>query len=98
MRRRTLVRALGTGAVLLTGCLDRSQSGTAEPSTETTAGGPSTTTAAPPRLSITDVRSYTHAIRLNDLGQSPRGDVPAVESFSDREQSVVTAAIDETYT
>ncbi|MFD1588451.1 hypothetical protein ACFR9U_15825 [Halorientalis brevis] len=97
MQRRTVVRALGTGTVLFTGCLDRSQSGPAEPSTKTTSSEPSTASASP-RLSITDVRSYTHAIRLNDLGESPRGDVPAVESFSDREQSVVTSAIDETYT
>ena len=96
MNRRALLSAcaLGAGTLLSTtaGCLARDGS----PPTDGGPGDPSGATGDR-RLEVVGVETPTDAVRLNDLGTSPSVDVPDVESLSDREQRVVSAALDGDY-
>lgn len=95
MNRRALLSAcaLGAGTLLSTtaGCLARDGS----PPTDGGADEPSS--AGDRRLEVVSVETPTDAVRLNDLGASPSVDVPTVESLSDRERQVVSAALDGGY-
>jgi len=95
MRRRTFVTGLTAGLVGLSGCL-----GEAAPETDTsvTDSQSAATETGGSELSITRTHVYSHAVRLNNLGTAPHGDIPSVGSLEDREQEVVQKALDGTYT
>lgn len=107
MRRRPFlglaVAAAATGTAGLLGRLR--SSGGSDGGTEsgaTNAGDPAapdeTRPAATDRtLSVRRAETFDHVVRLNDLGEEPRGRVTAFSDLSAREQEVVTSAIDGTY-
>ncbi|PSQ17371.1 hypothetical protein BRD00_07935 [Halobacteriales archaeon QS_8_69_26] len=43
------------------------------------------------------METFTHALRLNDLGDAPRGSAPAIDSFDPRDRKVLRAAVEEGY-
>ncbi len=49
------------------------------------------------RLVLDRVQRPTAAVRLNDLGGSPAGEVPTAESLSEHERELVAAAVDGAY-
>ena len=97
MRRRTVVTGLTTAILGLSGCL-----GETPPQPDSSATDPSETSTSAStsssQLSITEAHTYSHAIRLNNLGPSPVGDIPTIDSLPDREQTVTQEALDGTYT
>lgn len=108
MRRRRLLGGLAAGASLLAGCIgstDDPGGGDGTGGTPTaTADGTGPTASPDPEvrtLSVEEVvnvtSTATHALRLNDLGESPRGRLPALSELSDRRREVVEAAIDGVY-
>jgi hypothetical protein len=50
-----------------------------------------------PALSVRRAETFDHVVRLNDLGEDPRGRVSAFSDLNAREREVVTAALDGTY-
>ncbi|WP_135825881.1 hypothetical protein [Halorussus ruber] len=49
------------------------------------------------RLSVRRAETFDHVVRLNDLGDDPRGGITAFSDLSDRESEVVTTAIGGAY-
>jgi len=97
MRRRTAITGLATSLLGLSGCLGETATQTETPTTGSSAT-PTTTSTESSGLVITKTHTYSHAVRLNNLGASPIGQIPSIDSLSDREQAVVQAALDDTYT
>lgn len=109
MKRRRLLQTFAASSIALAGCLDgrsrtvpesvsettRTTEPTRTTTTETTTT--ETTTDGGRTLSVDRIRTFSHAIRMNDLGRGPRGDVPAAENLSDRKREVVRTAIEGTY-
>lgn len=55
-------------------------------------------TAAPDRtLSVSRAGTFDHVVRLNDLGDDPRGRVSAFADLTDRQRAVVATAIEGTH-
>jgi hypothetical protein len=50
-----------------------------------------------PALSVQRAETFDHVVRLNDLGEDPRGKISAFSDLKSREREVVTAALDGTY-
>lgn len=100
MDRRTLLRSSVAGLLATAGCLgtfDRAGPTDAE-SAETeraTTGSPTGTDGA--RLRVERVETFTHALRLNDMGTTPLRSVTGFPALADRERDVADAAIDGTY-
>jgi hypothetical protein len=93
VKRRSLLQTGLASAVtaLAAGCVgsvgsNATQSGTSD--------APSDTDRS---LRVERVETFTHAIRLNELGTSPHADVPTVSGLSDRQRRVVEAAVDGGY-
>lgn len=104
MQRRRLLATLGTAAVLLSGCLARQDDPAGSPADDTTTGATSTAGTSPTtdgtaatdgdrRLTVSRVETFTYALRINDLGESPAGSIPAVADLDDRVRTVVEAAL-----
>jgi hypothetical protein len=98
MDRRTLLGTLAAGAAATGGCLQESNPET--PGTANRDGTPTDPASTDggdgsAAVTITNVTTYSHAIRLNDLGSSPRGQVPRLADLEERERSLVEAAIDD---
>ncbi len=94
MQRRQALHLLAGATIAAAGCLDRSES-TESPTTDDT---PTSTPDDDGRtFAVESVETFTYAIRLNDLGNSPSGRVPDLTEFDDRERSVVEDAIDGGY-
>lgn len=96
MRRRKALYSLVVGVPLLGGCLSDSN----------TSGAPDRTSGSPTaerneesarRLAIDHVETFTHAVRLNDLGNSPGGSIPLFSSFEEREREILENALDSGY-
>lgn len=97
MKRRPLLATIAASGALLSGCLAQ-RSAPADPagsSNGTTNAG--TATDGGSALAVDDVATFSHALRLNDLGRSPAGEVPGNEALSGRERDVVDAAVDGGY-
>lgn len=90
MKRRPLLHAVAAGAVLVGGCIG-------DPAGDDRATTTRTVTDGGRSLSVANVETFAYALRLNDLGTSPHGPVPAVADLDDRERRVVEAAIAEGY-
>lgn len=105
MQRRSVLHLLG--AVAAAGCTTRpspatddtpSEGSPTDDPTPAEDGTPSPTAAADGGpLAVTAVETFTHAVRLNDLGSSPRGSIPRVADLDDRPLAVVEAAVEGTY-
>ncbi|PSP78150.1 hypothetical protein BRC81_08920 [Halobacteriales archaeon QS_1_68_20] len=93
MKRRQALHLLAGASVAAAGCLDQSGS-TESPAAD---GTPTTTGDPGQAVAVESVQTFTYAIRLNDLGNSPGGQVPETAEFDDREQSLVADAIDGGY-
>ena len=99
MRRRTVCTGLATGLLGLSGCLGETAPQADTSATNSSQSSATTSTpASNSQLSITETHTYSYAVRLNNLGASPRGDIPTIDSLPDREQTVVQEALDGTYT
>jgi hypothetical protein len=48
-------------------------------------------------LSVRRAETFDHVVRLNDLGDDPRGGITALSDLSDREREVVTTAVGGAY-
>ncbi|WP_135805584.1 hypothetical protein [Halorussus marinus] len=79
---RTVAGALGTG-----GCVGRAE--TPPSAVEATAD----TTPPDGSLAVDRVAAYDRAVRLNDLGEDPDGEVAEFSGLGDRERAVVDAAL-----
>jgi len=93
MERRPFLQSGLASAVaaLAAGCVG-------SPGTDATPAGSSDTSSGVDRqLRVERVETFTHAIRLNELGSSPHADVPTVSDLGSREQRVVEAAVDGGY-
>lgn len=95
MKRRPLLGAIAASVPLLSGCLSRrsapgGQDGSPDATTTTATDGGS-------GLVVDRVETFGYALRLNHLGRSPAGDVPQYGELSDRERSVVDAAVEGRY-
>lgn len=96
MERRALLGSLGS--VLFAGCTTRSGGRGTDPGTATPPTSSPSATDSGHRIAVERVHAYTHAVRLNDLGETPPGTwVPTVEALNERRRAVVQAAIDGTY-
>jgi len=95
MHRRPLLAAIAGGTVLLTGCLGRRRGPGDEPA-ESSTDDP-TATDGGRALAVDRVETFSHALRLNDLGRSPTGEVPRASELDAREREVVVAAVDGGY-
>lgn len=107
MRRRPFLRlaaaGTATGTAGLLGALRSSGGSDDATGPDGTSGG----TSAPPdgtrmaasdrTLSVRRAETVDHVVRLNDLGDDPRGRVTSFSSLSTREKEVVASAIDGTY-
>jgi hypothetical protein len=70
----------------------------AQTANETPVASSATQMAATDRtLSVRRARTFDHVVRLNDLGDDPRGRIAAFADLSDRERAVVRSAIDGTH-
>ncbi|UPV74249.1 hypothetical protein M0R89_17135 [Halorussus limi] len=76
---------------------DGSDSGTATGANSDSASAATRMAATDRSLSVRRVETFDHVVRLNDLGDDPRGRITAFTDLSDRERAVVTSAIDGTY-
>src|SRR6056297_2631123 len=107
MRRRPFlgltVAATATGTAGLLGSLRSSGGSDGGTATGATNGGDSTApdetrlAATGRALSVRRAETFDHVVRLNDLGDDPRGQVTTFSDLSTREREVVTSAIDGTY-
>lgn len=93
MKRRSLLESSLASAVaaLAAGCVGSPGSDVLPSETSDTPSG------ADRALRVERVETFTHAIRLNELGTSPHADVPTVSGLPDRQRRVVEAAIDGGY-
>ncbi|UPW00283.1 hypothetical protein M0R88_17460 [Halorussus gelatinilyticus] len=105
MRRRPFLRLAGatTAAATSVGVLGASRSSDGSRN-EQASGGDSARSPAGTRLAATDralsvrrARTFDHVVRLNDLGDDPRGRITAFSALSEREREVVASAIEGTY-
>lgn len=105
MDRRTLLGA--AAGTLLAGCLTQSPDPGAEDGNGTVASPPppsparseSFATDSGNRIAVGRTRSYTHAVRLNDLGEVPPGEwIPTIGDLSERRRAVVRDALEGRYT
>jgi len=85
MRRRRILHTAAVTLPLLGGCLAQ------PPGT----GALGASQASGRVLTIEHVETFSHALRLNDLGDSPAGTITPFTSLSDRQQRVVRAAIED---
>lgn len=105
MRRRQLLGATALAVSLTAGCVgDSDTPGTDDSDDPGGSGDPGDTgDTTPPggddggRLVLDRIERPTAAVRLNDLGASPAGAVPAAASLSERRRAVVEAAVDGEY-
>lgn len=96
MRRRKVLQSLVIGVSLLGGCIsDSNTSGPSDPTSGGSTGEPNEESGR--RLSIDRVETFTHAVRLNDLGNSPAGSIAPFSSFEDREREILENALDSGY-
>jgi hypothetical protein len=107
MRRRPFLRlaaaGTATGTAGLLGAL-RSSRGSDDATGPGAASGGTSTAPDGSRLAATDrtlsvrrAETVDHVVRLNDLGDDPRGQVTAFSDLSARERGVAASAIDGTY-
>lgn len=93
MHRRHLLQSVLAGVLSTAGCL-----GAFEPTdTRTRTESPGVSIDGGRTVRVKHVETFTHALRLNDLGTTPLGPVSAVSELDYREREVIEAAIDGTY-
>lgn len=104
MRRRPFLH-LTVGALATAGCVGTTGPGASDSTDEPTSSTDGQSTDGTSTDSPDDAGPFTveratsapKAIRLNDLGQNPAGGVTQFGDLTDREQSVLTAAVDGGY-